>query len=295
MVSVIRDTKYTMLMYTGLQHPREFLRGVSNGDLTSDCTVVNGLDVPFTTRATRHRYRCWTDKKPVIKTATRFFTTHLDADVLQVRSMGTSYHSNKRRGSVAAILKFAFQPLQSDIVEAFNGAGKITLVMVQIPGHFADTGLRALGLQSIRNRQWFSSAVLGIATPILQEEAHQLLLDLPVPHQVVSNLAIERALRDGLISVGAATITLDRFFDRSERSTESSHRMEAGGMGVPEDRIGTPVSVHRQEALDKPTTEQIEEYRRVSHSSIRRLTRIEKDSAGNGHSSKSTPLQMLTV
>ena len=188
-----------MLMYTGLQHPREFLRGVSTGDIPSHCAVINGLDVPSSTRVTRHVYRRWTDKKPVIKTATRCFATHLDADVLQILSMGTSYHSNKSRGSMTAILKFAFQPLQSDHVEAFNGAGKITLVMVKIPGHFADTGLRALGLQSIRNRQWFSSAVLGIATPILQEEAHQLLLDLPVPHQVASNLAIERALRDGLV------------------------------------------------------------------------------------------------
>jgi len=267
-----------MLTYTGLQHPRESLRGA----------VINGLDVPFTTRVTRHIYRRWTNKKPVIKTATRFFATHLDADVLQIRSMGSSYHSNKSRGSMAAILKFAFQPLQSDFVEAFNVLVRSLLWWSKSQFNSQKPDFPALGFQSIRNRQWFSSAILGIATPLLQEEAHQLLLDLPVPHQVVSNLAIERALRDDPISVGAPTITLDRFFDRSERSTESSRPMEAGGMGVPEDRIETPVSVRRQGALDKPTTEQIEEYRRVSHSSIRRLTRIEKDSAGNSQSGKST-------
>ena len=47
---------------------------------------------------------------------------------------------------MTAILKFAFQPLQSDHVEAFNGAGKITLVMVKIPGHFAETGLPCFGV-----------------------------------------------------------------------------------------------------------------------------------------------------
>lgn len=133
-------------MYTGLQHPREFLRGVSTGDVPSHCAVINGFDIPFNTRVTRHIYRRWTDKKPVTKTATRFFATHLDADVLQIRSMGTSYHSNKSRGSVAAILKFAFQTLQSGHVEAFNGAGKITLVMAKIPGQFAEAGLPCFGV-----------------------------------------------------------------------------------------------------------------------------------------------------
>jgi len=115
---------------------------------------------------------------------------------------------------MAAILKFAFLPLQSDFVEAFNGAGLINLVMVRIPGQFAEIGLPALGFQFIRNRQWISSAIFGIATPTLQEEAHQLLLDLPVPHQVVPNLATERALRDD--SVFRLTNNHARSFLRSQ-------------------------------------------------------------------------------
>jgi len=47
---------------------------------------------------------------------------------------------------MAALLKFACQPLQFDFVEAFNGAGKITLVMAKIPGQFAEAGLPCFGV-----------------------------------------------------------------------------------------------------------------------------------------------------
>lgn len=89
MVSVIQDTTCMMLMYTGLQHPMSSYEG-SRLPTFQVIAPSSGLDVPFTTRVTRHMYRRWTDKKPVIKSATRFVATHLDADVLQIRSMGTS-------------------------------------------------------------------------------------------------------------------------------------------------------------------------------------------------------------
>lgn len=87
---------------------------------------------------------------------------------------------------------------------------------------------------------------------------------------------------------GLPTTTLDRFFDRSKRSTESSRRIEAGGMDFQEDQAEVPETVGRQGVLDKPITEQIQAYCRVSHSSIQKLIRIEKDRPGNSESSKST-------
>jgi hypothetical protein len=168
--------------------------------------------------------------------------------------------------ATARILYFQISPSQSDFKEAFHMKHEyMDLMMVKVPGKFLDNGLPAFGFKSVKSDQWVSSSTIGITTPNLQEEAVHLLLDIPVPHQSLADLAI---LAQGPALAAPPIRRLDQFFPVSGHSAPQSGQAtgedQTGSGEVVEERMRAsgPVPSHRP--LDKPTTEMIEEYRRVS-------------------------------
>ena len=96
-------------------------------------------------------------------------------------------------------------PRQSDFVEVYKGTGNMDLVMVKTPGQFIADSLASSGFKSVKNGQWVATKNGGITRSAVQIEAHRFPLDLPIPHQTVSDLEIVR----GPTYVNPPTQTLD--------------------------------------------------------------------------------------
>jgi len=130
-------------------------------------------------------------EKPSLRLSSRFFATRLDAKVLQVRPMGATNYSISPGASSALNAKHCWAPILSDFREFYQlSDSRMELIMSKIPGQASANGHSSLGFQSRNGLQWISTA-WSITSPILQGEAHRLLLGLPVPHQTVRDLAMD--------------------------------------------------------------------------------------------------------
>lgn len=233
------------------------MRDLTRGVIQGGCTAVKGLDTAFSNRVRRTKGESGGSSYSTLLTYSKFYATRLEATLLQIRPMGTY------RGSLAAdptwslasdptwgVLQFSLIPLQSDFIEVYKGTGNMDLVMVKIPGRFTADGLASLGFKSIKNG--------GVTRPALQDEAHQLLLDLPIPHQTVSDLSLVR----GPTPVNPPTRTLDQFFNIPRRSTipATVPRVgEADKQDVAQDHAEFTVPGPSRRALLKPTNVQFKE------------------------------------
>jgi hypothetical protein len=183
--------------------------------------------------------------------------------------MGTQKSVSDSADATIAILSFGFGATQSDFVEVYQRASRnMEMVLSRIPSQQTSSGLQSLGFQSAKKRQWASS-FLGISAPAIQEEAHWLLLDLPVPHQTVKDLAMEDALHSPKPKGSAPKIT--RFFsmDTPMSGGVSTEGDEEVAQEDPEETGQEVSGYQRARPLDKPTIAHLEEYRKVSRKHAR--------------------------
>jgi hypothetical protein len=239
----------------GLQPPRHYLEAVSKGEIQlPNKTVVTGLQAPFSIPVARFTQTRMVFEKPSLRVHSQFFATRLDSEILQVRPMGTTnYHPARGRSwAMSAKIEHCWAPIFSDFRKFYQSSGsRMKLVMSKIPGRASANGHSSLGFQSADGLQWISTA-WGITSPILQEEAHRLLLGIPIPHQTVRDLAIEGSPRP----------------HRTATKITQFLKANTPVPGLPSETPVHPPQVSRASSpcrpLDKPTSVHLEEYRRVS-------------------------------
>lgn len=202
---------------------------------------------------------------PSLRLSSRFFATRLDAKVLQVRPMGTTNWSISRDRSPALIAKIehCWAPILSDFRGFYQlSDSRMELIMSKIPGQASANGHSSLGFQSTNGLQWISTA-WGIICPILQDEAHRLLLGLPVPHQTVRDLAMDHTASRHKVTKPAPKITQFFSMDTTVFGVTTGDQVEVAQDG--DENMQEKIE-HQGQAgpLDKPTVARLEEHRRVS-------------------------------